>query len=120
MEIITSINVTKDIPYDMTIRIHRVKFGEASIGSLVVSPTGNCQLNSWRQFNSVLRHTPPFSMFKEWYDKFKDERKLLLVDIKEDLIDDLKNYVGEDKIVMVSPYKSTNGSKMYIVLINMG
>lgn len=81
------------------------------------NPTGNCQLFcvSWIMY--LLRDfTNPKELLKEMARKFS--KKLMLVDVNGNDREKLIALYG-DKIILDSSYKSTNGSSMNIMIINV-
>jgi hypothetical protein len=103
---------------DSTVALYRLKSNGWHIGSLMVSPTGNCQLNSYRFFEKVLDYNIKFNDFVTKYSLLT-ERKIMLVDIKKHHLQSTKEWCGEGRIVAEMPYTSTNDSEMVILLIKI-
>ncbi len=88
------------------------------------SPTSNCQFSSISGIQHLLSRTEDTrSIFKEIFKA--TSKRLVLIDINTG-----DNYEGkyerkieevfkEDRIVFKQPYKSTNGSKMTMYLLNI-
>lgn len=99
---------------------YKLIFNGYNVGSLLQSPTSNCQLNSYRAFNSVLNYNVPFIDFRDKYFQLTDaSRRIMLVDINKSYLTKCKKWCGEDRILGELPYTSTNDSEMIILLIKM-
>lgn len=86
-------------------------------------PTGNCQLSSISYINALLLR----DMYdKKYILKFLIDLKtagrilnILLCDVKDGVLPYLIDKIGEKYIMTKTNYISTNGSNMWIVLINV-
>lgn len=101
-----------------SVSIYKLLWGGYDVGSLLVSCTGNCQLNSYRFFKNVLDSNIPFDEFKKKYTLLTG-RPILLVDINAEYLDMCKKWCGKERVISEMPYTSTNDSDMVIVLIKM-
>lgn len=80
--------------------------------------TNNCQLCIVGSAQNLLMHcTHPKEQLYEVYRK--TGKRIALFDIKENYMEKLRQVIPKDKIILISPYKSTNGSNMNIILINI-
>lgn len=79
-------------------------------------PTGNCQMCCVAYFNILLTHFD----FKTEIFRIKKLAKqpILLVDIQEAYVQKTEQLCGE-AIFSKTKYKSTNGSEMFLILINL-
>lgn len=103
-----------------TLACYKLLFKGYEIGSLLQSPTSNCQLNTYRAFKSVLEYNITFSEFRDKYFQLTDDsRRIMLVDINKGYVSKCKEWCGEDRILGELPYTSTNKSEMSILLIKM-
>jgi hypothetical protein len=81
-------------------------------------PTVNCQMMTVGAFGPFLQvETKILEQLKAIKDNFK--KNILLVDIRHEYMKYFNGKIPKDMIIMISPYVSTNGSKMNICLINM-
>jgi len=81
-------------------------------------PTLNCQMAVAGAFGNFLKSADnmveQLKIIKEHVRK-----NILLVDIKDSYMEYFNKKIPKELIIMISPYKSTNGSNMNICLINM-
>lgn len=98
----------------------RLTYDGNHIGRVLTSSTGNCQLSSYKYFNTLLNYSQfiPFETFRAYINKLT-ERKILLIDINSRYLDTAIKYVGEENIINKMEYLSTNKSNMVIVLIKV-
>lgn len=126
--------------------IIRVKFGDRdSYGTEianVISPTGNCQLSSIRDFKNLLVST--YNWNRHYYQFYKKDKlvkyvpinekellynffklvyastkKIVLIDLQDCYCDKIESLVDKKFIILKKRYVSTNNSKMCIYLINI-
>lgn len=81
--------------------------------------TMNCQIAVAGSFHSLLNGSKNLIEDLKVIRKNCNNRNILLVDIGNNILKTLKKKLDEKYIMMISPYVSTNGSKMNICLINM-
>lgn len=101
-----------------SVSIYQLLWGGYDTGNLLVSCTGNCQLNSYRFFKNLLENNIPFEEFKKKYTLLT-KRPILLVDINANYLAMCKKWCGEERVISEMPYLSTNDSQMVIVLIKI-
>lgn len=99
--------------------IFDVKYHNYGVGQLLVAPTANCQLNTWRGFNSLLNQGVKFEEFQPFYKTYMDDRVLLLIDIQSKWLEHATKFFGENRIILNTPYKSSNGNNMVILIANI-
>ena len=90
---------------------------------LNVSPTNNCQLFNLYSAEVFINHT---TCFVEQLKVLRDftGKRLVLMDIKLGVLNYLENHLDsnwkeKDYVTMLQPYKSSNGSSMNILILNI-
>lgn len=82
-------------------------------------PTGNCQWACIRHANIFLN---AYTLKKrlECFHKIREvcKQSMILLDIQDSLVTNVKEIFDDDFIKVDSPYESTNGSKMTILLLD--
>lgn len=83
------------------------------------SPTNNCQLSIVESFATILdRHSNDETIFYiTCLIQATLGRKIILLDVNDRYNERITKIFGKDNIIMYSPYKSTNGSNMCIMLL---
>lgn len=106
-----------------TYDIDNVK-GIVGIGSKLVdlkfdiSPTYNCQLFSIGGFCGIFdENLPMIQSISAIKKHFNCTKKLMLIDVNDDVAPIVEKEF-EGRVVLKSNYTSTNGSEMYIMIIN--
>lgn len=83
--------------------------------TVVLSPTGNCQLASFNYFQSVLKFEKDLEKILSCIGLYKN---LLLIDIHADLFEEKLELLGK-YILISNPYESTNGSNMVLAILKI-
>jgi len=87
---------------------------------LNIAATGNCQLSIIGHANTLLNSCTKEEVSLQLREVKKlSGKRLLLMDLQQNYIKQLKEKVPANHIVSVTPYKSTNGSAMNLVLLNI-
>jgi len=115
----------------------KVKIGTNTVASpqftIFVSPTGNCQVFSISLMDAVIRdytkgditplakevndliiHSLLFTCFEK-----AGAKKILMVDIKSNLVDRFFEIFDKKDVVSMQPYRSTNNSEMTIIMVRI-
>ncbi len=94
--------------------------GKVSVGLLNTSPTGNCQLCLLGVAVNLLRHITSKENLKKAFLEINkiSGKRLVLIDIKSNLIPKLIADLGTKAVTLNGAYTSSNGSQMSIVIIN--
>lgn len=79
--------------------------------------TGNCQLFSVAYMNNLLGFTNFVELIREIRKKVG--KKLMLVDISTYYKTNFLKYFDKSEVVMCNDYRSTNGSDMCIIVVNV-
>lgn len=92
--------------------------------TVLYSPTGNCQFFSIRYFYNFIKFgqydfTKKESIFILQTICSKIKKKMILIDINEDLYEKLNIFFDENDIVLNQSYISTNNSKMRMMLLRV-
>jgi hypothetical protein len=82
---------------------------------IISSPTGNCQLVSVRNFDSLLLNS---SHLKEQLVEIGHIKSLIFIDIKNTLKTKLYSKIDKKAIISESDYVSSNNSEMCAIIIN--
>lgn len=107
-----------DKNYDFKMATINRKSDHSSVLYFNYGPTVNCQMMSVGAFGAFLqRETKVLDQLKAIKDNFN--KNILLTDIKEEYMKYFYEKIPKEMIIMISPYTSTNGSKMNICLINV-
>lgn len=90
---------------------------------LIINPTNNCQLFNLHSAENFINYT---TCFVEQLKVLRDftGKRLVLMDIKLGVLNYLENHLGsnwkeKDYVTMLQPYKSSNGSSMNILILNI-
>jgi hypothetical protein len=83
------------------------------------SPTDNCQLGIVKNYSDIYRHNLEKKFFRDLANKHF-VNNILLIDINiDECVDALNRIKKYRKIIGTKKYKSTNGSNMRLILVNM-
>lgn len=80
--------------------------------------TGNCQLSIVGNMVTLMKVTSDLKKQLKEIQNYSG-RKLLLCDIRSEVLPQLQKELPKNVFKMVSPYKSSNGSNMVIVILNI-
>lgn len=79
--------------------------------------TGNCQLTTLYNAQSLINYSSNIPLQLKEVAK-RAGRRIVLMDIKEIYTKKLKDSINKNSILLSDSYRSTNGSKMHIILID--
>jgi hypothetical protein len=88
---------------------------------VIRSPTSNCQMASANAIGDKLRKLNKYQIRNLFIQlrRRRDSKRMLLLDIHKREADHLKESIAKSAIISDSPYTSTNGSNMELMLIRL-
>lgn len=92
--------------------------GFVTSANLNTDPSGNCQLALLGRYNCIRSYIKNIGDYAALMTYVRQFKRLLLLDIKVTFLQELKKWAKGD-IILEAPYKSTNGSNMVLVIINV-
>jgi hypothetical protein len=99
-----------------------IKGGYMTQFRYIEAPTGNCQLASAYNFCNVMPYLNKYKIRDLFIKMRKGQfilKRILLLDLNRKYANNVVEWLAPGSIIGNMPYKSTNGSQMNILLINL-